>query len=87
MIALSRDGSVLHQVEKTQLKDKKKLVEVKLDMEWMNRSVLDELARALSQIATLTQDHNNLLGILAQKGLLPHRKRPRTDGMGVERLT
>ena len=34
---LSRDRSVLHQVEKTQLKDEKELVEVKLDMERMNR--------------------------------------------------
>ena len=78
---LSRDRSVLHQVEKTQLKDEKKLVEVKLDMERMNRSVLDELActrgelaRSLSHIATLTQDHKNLLGILVKKGLLLHRR-------------
>ena len=81
---LSRDRSVLHQIEKTQLKDEKNLVEVKLDMERMNRSVLDELActrgelartrdelaRALSQIASLTQDHKNLLVILAQKGFI-----------------
>ena len=32
---LSRDRSVVHQVEKTQLKDEKKLVEVKLDVERM----------------------------------------------------
>ena len=71
---------------------------MKLDMERMNRSVLDdlactrgelartrdELARVLSLISSLTQDHKNLLGILAQKGLLPHRKRPRTDDMGED---